>query len=1446
MAKKRKSKGYIIWISLLAGLIFLGGVAALLYMGRGKIRTWTVLRGKEPLERGKIYARLNRYSEAISEFKRELEKNPTSFDAHFQLGQSFRRLGEFDQALAEYELARSLQPESTETTLQITSTYLNKAIQYRSSGQDDATVSELLQQAMTSCDQILINEPQDHKALVLKGKIHIEQNEPEKAVTCFKNALAIENDYVPAHLGLVNLYTVTSDYEKAESQCLEALKQNPKNFSIGLNLAIIYSYQGRYEEALETLDETTSTRQNQLQAGIMRGLLYLRMGRYEEAVAAAETVSKLTHKNIPVVEYIRGVVALQEKDYHKAISHLRQASVYMPRSVEAHYFLALALIQTHKREEAKTELVSAISSTPEYIPAKLTLAQLLAKEARWEEASNYAKEVLELEPENVLAVQLLGMTYQAQGKFQEAQQEFTRLMERAPSSAKINLAYLSLSAGEVEKCLRTCDEVLAKDPNQPRVLYLKGLALLRIRNFPRARQCFNKVLELEPGFLPATRQLAKTSLALGNKEEAIAILTNNLKQDERDIPSRLLLARIHEEKDINNAKKEVEKVIDIDKEYLPSYIVLGRIYISQQRYDKAIDTYKRALRLRPSMVSLHIGLGTAYHLTEDLERAEAAFADALRLAPKSPLPYVMLGNVYLHADKSEKAVEIIEDSYLNQEQRKLYLDFIGDFQAARPDPVALQYLNEAIFFELNRLYSNALERCREVDTAMPGNTLVSMYLGNLLMARGRSKEAVEVFEELTLSDSDEFRLPTTIYREMGKTYLLMKDYKKAIWALEEVVATDQGASLPRLQLSHLYLQKGDTERAQALAEEVLLQDPNNVLALNLLGQTHLLRGKLDEAEAEFSKAAGEGRLQDLSRYNLAKTMFARGKIEDCIEECRNGLEENPLNHHLHNLLGTALMQKGEIVKALEEFTKVININPSFIPAYLSIASIHNLQGRSDLALSVCNLALESNPESLEARLMLAGSYVGLARYDHAQEQYRRCLAEENDHPLALFGLATTYALKEDTSKALETLQKLLDKRRDIPQAYILLAEIHKRQGQVPHAIQVLEELLEIAPQSVPFATLACLYLQQGEYDKCIEVTHQGDTPLHLWIRAVANQMEGQYQEAEANYQEAGQARQGDASIALSLANIALASGQRQRARATIDQSRLSAAVKQAYSDLLDTAPEDTASELAAHLNSMLIYRVGGLVKQALEECKKAKALAPESIVISNFLGESLIAAGETEQAAETFASIIQKDSTFSPAYRRLALLDQQRGDEEGALEMYRRLVEVEPDSGQAHLQIATLLEKKGNLRECIEEYKKTIDLAPRSAIGVVAFNNLAWILATERGRVEESLELALKAIEMAPNNAGVRDTLGWIYYLNGQYAEALRELRQATQLAYGNPTMHFHLGAAYLKKEMGYEALAQLQKAVKGGADFPELEEAKRLIQEIESGDSKLVPLSAL
>ena len=71
-----------------------------------------------------------------------------------------------------------------------------------------------------------------------------------------------------------------------------------------------------------------------------------------------------------------------------------------------------------------------------------------------------------------------------------------------------------------------------------------------------------------------------------------------------------------------------------------------------------------------------------------------------------------------------------------------------------------------------------------------------------------------------------------------------------------------------------------------------------------------------------------------------------------------------------------------------------------------------------------------------------------------------------------------------------------------------------------------------------------------------------------------------------------------------------------------------------------------------------------------------------------------------------------------------------------------------------------------------------------------AFNNLAYNLAQQNP--DEALPLARQAAELAPDNAAIEDTLGFVFYRKGDYRNATNYVKIAVDKE-PTPRRQFHL-----------------------------------------------------
>jgi tetratricopeptide (TPR) repeat protein len=88
------------------------------------------------------------------------------------------------------------------------------------------------------------------------------------------------------------------------------------------------------------------------------------------------------------------------------------------------------------------------------------------------------------------------------------------------------------------------------------------------------------------------------------------------------------------------------------------------------------------------------------------------------------------------------------------------------------------------------------------------------------------------------------------------------------------------------------------------------------------------------------------------------------------------------------------------------------------------------------------------------------------------------------------------------------------------------------------------------------------------------------------------------------------------------------------------------------------------------------------------------------------------------------------------------------------------------------------------------DLRKIILLEPQSP---VAYNSLGYTLADRTNRFEEALDLIERAVQLAPDDPAILDSLGWVQYKLGMYDEARDNLDRAFEL-YPDAEVAAHLG----------------------------------------------------
>ena len=113
-----------------------------------------------------------------------------------------------------------------------------------------------------------------------------------------------------------------------------------------------------------------------------------------------------------------------------------------------------------------------------------------------------------------------------------------------------------------------------------------------------------------------------------------------------------------------------------------------------------------------------------------------------------------------------------------------------------------------------------------------------------------------------------------------------------------------------------------------------------------------------------------------------------------------------------------------------------------------------------------------------------------------------------------------------------------------------------------------------------------------------------------------------------------------------------------------------------------------------------------------------------------------------------------------------------------AIDQYMAILEKNPNQAGPHMLLGTIYDMQKQFDMSEKHYRAALEINPQFA---PAANNLAYLLSSREGDIDEALKFAQVAKEKLPDDPSVMDTLGWIYYKKGLYGNAVQEFSDSLE-----------------------------------------------------------------
>lgn len=168
---------------------------------------------------------------------------------------------------------------------------------------------------------------------------------------------------------------------------------------------------------------------------------------------------------------------------------------------------------------------SAISKNPNDMTAIINMGICYAALGENQKASEIFHEVHHLFPENDDIWDLAGKTYLKNGQYDMASKFLQRYVKKHPKSYEgwTNLSFCAMASNNITPAVYYATEALSIQPNNPTSYLNLGSALVALRKFNEAKECFETVLVLDKKNIQALANIGNIYNEIGLWGEAVAI-----------------------------------------------------------------------------------------------------------------------------------------------------------------------------------------------------------------------------------------------------------------------------------------------------------------------------------------------------------------------------------------------------------------------------------------------------------------------------------------------------------------------------------------------------------------------------------------------------------------------------------------------------------------------------------------------------------------------------------------------------------------------------------------------------------------------------------------------------------------------------------------------------------------------------------------------------------
>lgn len=677
--------------------------------------------------------------------------------------------------------------------------------------------------------------------------------------------------------------------------------------------------------------------------------------------------------------------------------------------------------------------------------------------------------------------------------------------------------------------------------------------------------------------------------------------------------------------------------------------------------------------------------------------------------------------------------------------------------------------------------SEARSQLEKIDRMFPGSLGAQLLGARIALFEGRDGDAADALQQLDESAPGDARVQYLL----AEAYLRGGNRVRAMEVLRRRVQTHPEELRARSLLARLLLEQGRPDQVVELLGEVETQSSAEEAQVDgLLNAARKARANAVASIQALTERLGVDRRNARVRAELAAAHLANGDPSQALAILRDGRGTSiPDFSQVPSLAVATEVGALRALRNDRELTLLVEQLLRSAPATSLLAASDAARGvaRNEASARLIAAVLQRDPKSIDGLLRQAD----LAFVDHRYTDAKRSLQqlieiapERSDLRLAMARVAEA---EGDVDLARRTLRAAIDSDSSAIEPALALASLELRAGSPPAALKVIDALIAASPEDGRAA------LEAGQ--------------LLLAARRP--------EEARIRFGKGRDQAPTNSEVWFGLGRAQLASNDAVAARESFMRA------VQLRPDWLEA--NVFAIRLAASQRDIqAARRLADALLQRLPEHPVAWLLAGQVAALERRPAEASRAFARSYALRQTAAAAV---SDFE--VRAASGLPRPE-------QPLQNWLAREPRDVRARRLLSDFMLRTGRNVEARRELEALLVHSPND---IVALNNLAWLLATTDVVASESL--ARRAYSIAPDNAAVADTLGWVLVLADKPAEARGVLARAAEVAPDDRSILYHYAMALSRTGDLSGARLHLERALAGNLTFRERASAETLAQEL-------------